>query len=1021
MTLYFNRISRYFRQSLVDADRLCPEDKDILPVLGPEKNQEPKADYIALSTTLWQQGRIDPNLAEQIIEAHQPKNKPPLQQLEIALFPRVDHLNYQGGESDKRKRRVLMPLVVFVNLLRDGKLQPTNKAPWIPRIWIGPTQSATQPFTEMDLLDAFFTQHPFEGIENWSQLTAYCTRLLCKATGETYHEASDELPATQLSELAISPEYTLSDHCLLQLNAPVVGAKAKMLKVLDFMVEKGRFPKLYQVYSNRKSSKLSAYVDKQDNAELAKQHVGQMSGEFPLSVKQRNALHHFIEQKSGEILAVNGPPGTGKTTLLRSVVANLWTQAALSQSEAPLIVATSNNNQAVTNILESFARIDETGLDECLKGRWLPEVDSYGLYFCSGAKANQYNPYRYAGPKGEGCMEGWQTQTFIIEAQQHFLTKVKNWKQSECKSVDDALATLHKEMCVAQHKIRQGFDYLKAWQLVLRNIEQQYGSVESLKTSITESKVAFNEHSLAYKQEKALLDALYKLWESRKWWVSLLMWLPVIRKQESRKTARLLNQWDKVLGVFSDDEVEAALNQQMDGIRTQISQLEQQISKAEGCLSHFQLQQDNLNIWLAPAETLTLFSKTMPEQVAELNDRYYRFRLFKLATHYFEGRWLKETRAFVESNDQDKKSPFKLLRKLRRYAKLTPCFVSTFYMVPNTFMAGEFKDGSWTDLPQLEEIDLLIVDEAGQALPDISAASFALAKRALIVGDTDQIEPVWSIPASVDRSNLALFDLLEDEQDYEQWLGSGMLASSGNVMRLAQRQCHYHQFEQLQCGLYLTEHRRCFNDIVSYCNDLVYQGILEPLRGNAKHEVPWGTMTLQPVYSPSQSFGGSRGNFGEAEAIAQWLVAQHNALLAYARQQDKKYRTMDDANVLRRAVGIVTPFSKQADLIRGELRKVGIEGLTVGTVHSLQGDERLVVLFSSVYGENNKDSGKFYDAGPNMLNVAVSRAKDAFIVFGDPNVFGANIAGSPSGLLRQRLVLKNELQVRKCELLALAE
>ena len=119
--------------------------------------------------------------------------------------------------------------------------------------------------------------------------------------------------------------------------------------------------------------------------------------------------------------------------------------------------------------------------------------------------------------------------------------------------------------------------------------------------------------------------------------------------------------------------------------------------------------------------------------------------------------------------------------------------------------------------------------------------------------------------------------------------------------------------------------------IVSYCNDLVYQGVLEPLRGNAKHEVPWGTMALQPVYSPSQSFGGSRGNFGEAEAIAQWLVAQYHALLAYARQQDKKYQTMDDANVLRRAVGIVTPFSKQAGLIRDELRKVGIEGLTVGT------------------------------------------------------------------------------------------
>lgn len=397
----------------------------------------------------------------------------------------------------------------------------------------------------------------------------------------------------------------------------------------------------------------------------------------------------------------------------------------------------------------------------------------------------------------------------------------------------------------------------------------------------------------------------------------------------------------------------------------------------------------------------------MPERVAELNDRYYRFRLFKLASHYFEARWLKETKTFVESHNEDKKSPIKLLRKLRRYAKLTPCFVSTFYMLPNTFMAGKYKDKNWIDLPQLNEIDLLIVDESGQALPDVSAASFALAKKALIVGDTDQIEPVWSIPASIDRSNLALFDLLVNDNDYERWLDSGLLASSGNVMRVAQRQNNNHQFEHLQRGLYLTEHRRCFDNIISYCNDLVYQGMLEPQRGNNKENLPWGAMALYPVYSPSQSFGGSRGNPGEAKVIANWLKAQSQTLLAYAKLHDAKYQNMTDAEVLRQNIGIITPFKQQASLISNALRKKGIEGLTVGTVHSLQGDERLIVLFSSVYGENNKGSGKFYDAGTNMLNVAVSRAKDSFIVFGDPNVFGVNAAGSPSALLRQRLVLIN--------------
>ena len=40
-------------------------------------------------------------------------------------------------------------------------------------------------------------------------------------------------------------------------------------------------------------------------------------------------------------------------------------------------------------------------------------------------------------------------------------------------------------------------------------------------------------------------------------------------------------------------------------------------------------------------------------------------------------------------------------------------------------------------------IDLLIVDEAGQISPEIGLPAFALAKKAVVVGDEQQIPPVW--------------------------------------------------------------------------------------------------------------------------------------------------------------------------------------------------------------------------------------------------------------------------------------
>ncbi|SCM72927.1 conserved hypothetical protein [uncultured Pleomorphomonas sp.] len=71
--------------------------------------------------------------------------------------------------------------------------------------------------------------------------------------------------------------------------------------------------------------------------------------------------------------------------------------------------------------------------------------------------------------------------------------------------------------------------------------------------------------------------------------------------------------------------------------------------------------------------------------------------------------------------------------------------------------------------------------------------------------------------------------------------------------------------------------------------------------------------------------------------------------------------------------------------------------MTVGTVHALQGAERPVVIFSPVYSKHA--DGGFIDLSPSMLNVAVSRAKDAFLVFGDMDTLASAPPGSPRSVL----------------------
>lgn len=297
--------------------------------------------------------------------------------------------------------------------------------------------------------------------------------------------------------------------------------------------------------------------------------------------------------------------------------------------------------------------------------------------------------------------------------------------------------------------------------------------------------------------------------------------------------------------------------------------------------------------------------------------------------------------------------------------------------------------------------DLLIVDEAGQVLPEVAAASFALAKKALVIGDTAQIAPIWNSYPTIDIGNLLEQKLLTgDTQDelHDAYItigDSGKSAASGSVMKIAQFNSRYHYDPNFARGMYLYEHRRCFDNIIGFCNELCYDGKLFPKRGIANGTLYPAIGYLHIDGKCVQASGGSRYNLFEAETVAAWLAAHKQDI-------ERHYNKL-----LHEVVGIVTPFSAQVSAIESSLRKVDINcnddknGLTVGTVHSLQGAEREIVLFSSVYSKH--EDGEFIDNDRSILNVAVSRPKDSFLVFGDMDLFEIQPGSSPRGLLAKYL------------------
>jgi hypothetical protein len=296
-------------------------------------------------------------------------------------------------------------------------------------------------------------------------------------------------------------------------------------------------------------------------------------------------------------------------------------------------------------------------------------------------------------------------------------------------------------------------------------------------------------------------------------------------------------------------------------------------------------------------------------------------------------------------------------------------------------------------IPLFDFVDLLILDEAGQIAPDIGGATFALAKKALIVGDVHQLEPVWNLTTSIDIGNMHENHVVTTNDDVDTFFSTGLSASRGSLMQVAQQASKYQKSDErgpLERGMFLAEHRRCVPEIVQYCNSLAYQGRLVPMRPRLA-DYPLPHLGYAHIPGQSRHIAGSRDNAEEAHVIAQWIVEHRDTLTSQYPEEN-----------LEDIIAIITPFKRQTSLLKRILQEKGItEPIDVGTIHVLQGAERPIVLFSSVYGVN--DSPPFFFDRSNMLNVAVSRAKDSFLVFGNMNHFHQQDSRVASGVLARFL------------------
>ncbi|CAI5967953.1 unnamed protein product [Closterium sp. NIES-64] len=186
----------------------------------------------------------------------------------------------------------------------------------------------------------------------------------------------------------------------------------------------------------------------------------------------------------------------------------------------------------------------------------------------------------------------------------------------------------------------------------------------------------------------------------------------------------------------------------------------------------------------------------------------------------------------------------------------------------------------------------------------------------------------------------------------------------------------------------LVKNYRSHPKILELPNEMFYEGELEACADEMvrsslcrwdelpnKNEFP---IIFHGVMGKDEREGNSPSFFNPFEATV--VLKYITSLMGYRSQR-----------VPLTDIGVVTPYRKQMQKLQHLLRGKGMDAVKVGSVEEFQGQERRVVIVSTVrssqqYVEFDYKHNLGFLANPKRFNVAVTRAKQLLIIVGNPNL-----------------------------------
>lgn len=254
-----------------------------------------------------------------------------------------------------------------------------------------------------------------------------------------------------------------------------------------------------------------------------------------------------------------------------------------------------------------------------------------------------------------------------------------------------------------------------------------------------------------------------------------------------------------------------------------------------------------------------------------------------------------------------------------------PVILSTTYSIKNCLAANVMYD-------------YVIIDEASQVDLCTGALALACARKAVIVGDLNQLPNVVQYETA--KLTDHIFSKYELNESYR-YKNHCILSSITELFKNAPTTL-------------LKEHYRCHPKIIEFCNRKFYNNELIILSDIQTDKTP-----LVLYYTTEGNHDRNHYNQRQIDMITMEIIPKHNLCL-------------DD-----NSLGIVTPYRNQTAALQRTFK-----GTTVmaDTVDKFQGRENKVIIISTV----DNEISDFTD-NPNRLNVAISRAIEQLILVINPS------------------------------------